>query len=68
VSKYLSVPVAAVVVWLLIVQSQLQSRRAHLSCRQYVFLAYIAAGVLRTRLAGSRPRAGDPTIQLDAGI
>ena len=46
VSKYLSVPIAAVVVWLLIVKANYKSVERVFLVASAIFLAYIISGIL----------------------
>ena len=68
VSKYLSVPVAAVLVWLLIVKASYKFVERIFLVASMVFLAYIISGVLAHPVWPEVGRAlVTPTIQLDAG-
>jgi Mn2+/Fe2+ NRAMP family transporter len=68
VSKYLSVPVAAVVVWLLIVKANYKVVERIFLVASLVFLTYIVSGVLAHPVWPEVGRAlVSPTIQLDAG-
>ena len=68
VTKYLSVPVAAVVVWLLIVKANYKFVERIFLVASLIFITYIISGVLAHP---SWPEVGralvTPTIQLDAG-
>jgi Mn2+/Fe2+ NRAMP family transporter len=68
VSKYLSVPVAAVVVWLLIVKANYKFVERVFLVASLVFIAYIISGVLAHPVWPEVGRAlVTPTLQLDAG-
>jgi Mn2+/Fe2+ NRAMP family transporter len=68
VTKYISVPIAAMVVWLLIVKANYKFVERVFLVASLVFIAYIVSGVLAHP---SWPEVGralvTPTIQLDAG-
>jgi Mn2+/Fe2+ NRAMP family transporter len=68
VTKYISVPVAAVVVWLLIVKANYKFVERIFLVASLIFITYIISGVLAHP---SWPEVGralvTPTIQLDAG-
>jgi len=68
VSKYLSVPVAAVIVWLLIVKANYKAVERIFLVASLIFLTYIVSGVLAHPVWPEVGRAlVTPTIQLDAG-
>jgi Mn2+/Fe2+ NRAMP family transporter len=68
VSKYLSVPIAAVVVWLLIVKADYKSVERVFLVASAIFLTYIASGVLANPPWQEIGRAAvTPTFHLDAG-
>ena len=68
VSKYISVPVAAVVVWLLIVKGNYQTVERVFLAASAIYLAYVISGILAkpdwTDVLQSTVR---PTFKLDAG-
>ncbi|HSD84059.1 MAG TPA: divalent metal cation transporter [Anaerolineae bacterium] len=68
VSKYFSVPVAAGLVWLLIVKANYKSVERIFLVASLIFLTYIISGVLAHPIWPEVGRAlVTPTIQLDAG-
>jgi Mn2+/Fe2+ NRAMP family transporter len=67
VTKYLSVPVAAVVVWLLIVKANYKWVERVFLAASAIYIAYIVSGVLAHPEARAIARAAStPTLHLDA--
>lgn len=68
VSKYISVPIAAVLVWLLIVKSNYRSVERIFLIASMIYLAYVASGILAQPPWGEVAQAFvTPTFHFDAG-
>ncbi len=68
VSKYLSVPIAGVVVWLLMVKANYKTVERVFLAASAIYLAYVASGILARPAWGEVARAFvTPSFQFDAG-
>ena len=69
VSKYISVPLAAVVVWLLIVKGNYKSVERIFLVASAIYLAYVASGVLARPAVGrgARRRSSRRASSFEAG-
>ncbi len=68
VSKYISVPIAGVIVWLLMVKANYKTVERVFLAASAIYLAYVASGILARPAWGEVARAFvTPSFQFDAG-